>query len=153
MTLYRITKTKYAATAFEGVGAKLAGGRWNSVGRAVVYTSEHPATAALEILVHVKRSQLLRDHYSVIVAEVPDDLIAQLDPAALQKGWDAPEEGKASTDVGDAWFDAQVSVGLRVPSAVLRGQFNVLLNPLHPDWEQVALGELEAFLFDARLAE
>ncbi len=135
------------------MGSKLAGGRWNSSGRSVVYTSLHPATAVLEVLVHVKRAQLLRDAYVMIAAEVPDELIRSLDPAALPRGWDAAEETSASTDIGDAWFDEQVSVALRVPSAVMRGQYNLLLNPEHPDWRRVSLGTPEPFLFDARLAE
>ena len=118
----------------------------------MVYASEHPATAALEILVHVKRAQLLRDHYSVIEAEVPDTLIRSLDLDALPEGWDASEETAASTGIGDAWFDQQISVALRVPSVVIRGQFNVLLNPLHPDWPQVTVDEAKPFAFDPRLA-
>ena len=115
--------------------------------------SEHPATAALEILVHVKRSQLLRDDYSLITAQVPDEFVVTLDVAALKRGWDAPIETTNSTSVGDAWFDERVSLGLRVPSAILRGQYNVLLNPLHEAWAKVSLAELEPFLFDSRLAQ
>ncbi len=118
----------------------------------MVYASEHPAVAALELLVHLKRAQLLRDHYSVIAAEVPDALIRSLDPSALPEGWNTPEEGAASTAIGDTWFGERISVALRVPSVVMRGQFNVLLNPLHPDWPQVSVHEAEPFLFDPRLA-
>ena len=147
-----MTKTRYADTAFDGVGSKRAGGRWNTPGHAVVYTSEHPAVATLELLVHLKRAQLLRDHYSMIAAEVPDALVRSLDLNALPEGWNAPEEGTASTAIGDAWFGERVSVALRVPSAVMRGQFNVLLNPLHPDWPQVRVYNAEPFIFDPRLA-
>lgn len=148
-----MTKTKYAPTAFEGTGAKLAGGRWNSAGRSIVYTAEHPAAAVLEVLVHLKRAQLLRDAYVMVEVEVPDGLIRSLDPAALRDGWDAAEESAAGTDVGDAWFDEQVSVALRMPSAVMRGQYNVLLNPEHPQRSSARLGKPEPFLFDPRLAE
>ena len=86
------------------------------------------------------------------MAEVPDALVRSLDLDALPVGWDAPEETSASTGIGDAWFDQRVSVALRVPSVVLRGQFNVLLNPVHPDWERVRLSEAEPFAFDPRLA-
>ena len=101
---------------------------------------------------HVKRAQLLRDHYSMVTAEVPDALVRSLDLNALPEGWDAPEETAASTGIGDAWFDGRVSVALRVPSVVIRGQFNVLLNPLHPNWQQVVVHEAEPFAFDPRLA-
>lgn len=127
------------------------GGRWNSPGRSVVYASEHPATAVLEVFVHLRRAQLLRDAYVMIAAVVPDELVLELDPAVLASGWDAPEETRTSTDVGDAWFDEASSVALRVPSVVMRGQKNVLLNPAHPEWSRVKVEESEPFLFDTRL--
>jgi len=74
-----------------------------------------------------------------------------LDPHALARGWDAPIETPASTDIGDAWFDARVSVAVRVPSVAICGETNVLLNPEHPNFEQVVIGPPEPFLFDARL--
>lgn len=139
------------STAFEGVGSKKAGGRWNSSGRAVVYVSENRATAALEILVHVRRAQLLRDAYVMFMLDVPDDLTSVLDPQALLPGWDAPIETTASTDIGDVWFDARASVALRVPSVVIRGETNLLLNPEHPDFGQIVIHPPEPFLFDVRL--
>lgn len=114
-----------------------------------MYTSENRATAALEILVHVKRAQLLSDNYVMFELDVPNDLFATLDPQALPKGWDAPIETTASTDIGDAWFDARV----RVPSVVVRCESNLLLNPEHPDFKQVVIHSPERFLFDARLAQ
>lgn len=135
------------------MGSKKAGGRWNSPGRAVVYASENRATAALEILVHVKRAQLLRDDYVIFALDVPDDLVATLEPYALAEGWDAPVETPASTDIGDAWFDARASVALRVPSVAIRGETNLLLNPGHPDFGKVVIRPPERFLFDRRLEQ
>lgn len=129
------------------------GGRWNSPGRSIVYASEHPSTAVLEVLVHLKRAQLLRDAYVMIAADVPDKLALELAPAALASDWDAPEETRASADVGDAWFDEASSLALCVPSVVMRGQKSVLLNPEHPEWHRVMVGEPEPFLFDTRLFE
>lgn len=129
------------------------GGRWNTKGRPLVYTSEHPAVAALEVLVHVKRAQLLKDSFVMIEAVIPDESIVTLDPKALTAGWDSIEETKASTGIGDNWFDERISLALRVPSVVMKGQFNVLLNPLHADWPKVRLSEAEGFLFDSRLSQ
>ncbi len=134
------------------MGSKLAGGRWNTPGRAVVYTSEHPATAVLEVLVHAERPQLLRDSFVMLSAEVDDTLVRTLDVSALPARWNELGDMTIGQRTGDTWFDKQVSVALRVPSVILRGQFNVLLNPEHPDWAQVDLGEPEPFMFDPRLA-
>jgi len=127
------------------------GGRWNSPGRAVVYTSEQPGVAVLEVLVHAERPQLLRDSFMMLSAEVDDDLVRTLDVAALTEGWNKSGDLRVAQSIGDAWFDAQVSVALRVPSVILQGQFNVLLNPEHPDWAQVGLAQPEPFMFDLRL--
>ena len=151
MKAYRLTKTRYASTAFEGTGSRLAGGRWNSPGRSVVYTSTHPSTAVLEILVHVRCADLLRDAYTMISADIPSALILDLDTGKLPAGWDAAQETAASTAIGDEWYDTLASVALRVPSVVMRGEHNVLLNPNHPDWNRVTIGTPERFLFDPRL--
>jgi RES domain-containing protein len=101
----------------------------------------------------VKRSQLLRDAYVLIPADVPDELIATLDPSSLKPGWNSPEENRITTDIGDQWYDQSMSVALRVPSGVLRAQFNVLLNPRHENWKRIRVGVPTPFLFDSRLAE
>jgi RES domain-containing protein len=44
------------------------------------------------------------------------------------------------------------SVALRVPSIVVDGEFNYLLNPLHPDFAQLKIGEPRRFSFDPRLS-
>lgn len=135
------------------------GSRWNSPGCAVVYTSENHATAALEILVHIieilvhiKRAHLLRDDYVIFELDVPDALVATLDPHALPEGWDAPIETTASTDIGDAWWDAGERVTLSVP-IVVRGEMNLLLNPEHRDFDQIVIRPPERFLFDERLGQ
>lgn len=102
---------------------------------------------------HVKRAQLLRDAYVIFEVDIPDNLILMVEIAALAQGWDAQVETRASTDIGDSWFDAGASVALRVPSVVVSGEFNLLLNPEHPDMSRVTIGNPAAFLFDPRLAD
>lgn len=74
MILYRMTKTRYISTAWSGLGAKEAGGRWNSVGTALVYLSETASLTMLETLVHINAPQLL-DAYTLLSIDVPDDQI------------------------------------------------------------------------------
>ncbi len=117
----------------------------------MVYSSEHPATAVLEVLVHAQRPQLLRDSYLMLSAMFDDHLARTLSVATLPAGWNNLTDTSGSRIIGDTWFDDQVSVALLVPSVILRRQFNVLLNPEHPDWPRVTLGEPEPFIFDPRL--
>lgn len=77
MILWRLTKARYARTAFDGAGARLYGGRWNSPGRAVVYLAGSLALAALEILVHVKSRGELEGFVKIRV-EVPEGLTSDI---------------------------------------------------------------------------
>jgi RES domain-containing protein len=47
---YRVCKTRYPV--FDGTGAEIAGGRWNSRGRPLIYCADSFAGALLEILIH-----------------------------------------------------------------------------------------------------
>lgn len=89
----------------------------------------------------------------MVSAELDERLVRTLDPRALPEGWDNLETLTVPQRLGNAWYDQSVSVALRVPSVVLRGQSNVLLNPEHPDWADVVQLEAEPFLFDPRLGE
>ena len=147
-TLWRLTKARYATTAFDGEGARLYGGRWNSPGRAAVYLAGSLALAALEILVHVK-SQRELEGYVKICVEVPDGLTS--DVGALPANWRRGRALDETRAVGDRWLGAGETLLLRLPSVVIPEESNYLLNPRHPDFGQLAIGEAESFLFDPRL--
>ena len=86
--VWRLVKEKYADSAFSGEGARQGGGRFNSPGRPVVYTSESLALAELEILVHLPTSRLL-DSYVAFRAHLPDGAARTLDRARLPSNWRA----------------------------------------------------------------
>jgi len=54
--------------------------------------------------------------------------------------------------MGDAWIKSGRPAALRVPSVIVPGEFNYLLNPRHPDFSNLKFGEPAAFLFDPRLS-
>lgn len=59
----------------------------------------------------------------------------------------------ASTrEFGSRWVVETRSVVLRVPSAVVEGEFNYLLNPRHPNFARLEIGEPQRFSFDPRLS-
>lgn len=87
--------------------------------------------------------------FVILMAEVPDDLVTTLEKPP--QGWSALPPGDASRRIGREWVRSGSSLGLRVPSVVLRGEHNVLLNPMHPDFGHVEIGEPEPFAFDPRL--
>lgn len=148
LTLWRLTKARYADSAFDGEGARLYGGRWNSPGRAVVYLAGSLALAALEILVHVK-SQTELEGYVKLRVKAPEDLVSEVGdlPPNWQQGR-APEETRR---IGDAWLAAGETPLLGVPSVIIPEEWNYLLNPRHPRLSEISLGVPEPFLFDPRL--
>ena len=150
LTAWRLCAAKYAATAFDGEGARLHGGRWSLRGIPVVYTSESRALAVIEVLANVdERDRLLDIAWVLISAEVATGLIEK--PVRYPADWRAFPRPVATREFGAAWAREQRSAVLRVPSAVVPGEFNYLLNPAHPAFSQIKIGKPEPFTFDPRL--
>lgn len=148
--VWRITKRKHLKTAFSGSGARRYGGRWNSPGSAIVYTSETQSLAALEMLVHLEAAELFKD-YVLIAVEIEKSLLQDIDRARLPRNWRTDPSPASLRKIGDEWAFALSSVALRVPSALVPDENNVLLNPSHPDFVNLAIGEPVSFRFDPRL--
>ena len=139
MTLvWRIVKEKYAESAFSGEGARRAGGRFNSPGRPVVYTSESLALAQLEMLVNLPTDRLLGS-YVAFRAALPESSVDAVGRESLPAGWRADPAPRAVKRVGGRWIRSETSLALRVPSAVVPSETNVLINPSHPRFEEVQI--------------
>jgi RES domain-containing protein len=150
LTAWRIVKPRHAANAFDGEGARLEGGRWNSPGTPVVYTSQSAALAALELLVHLGRGSILRA-YVLIPCMFDAAVVSRLDRKRLPKNWrsyPAPSDLQA---IGDQWIKSAASAVLEVPSVVIETESNYLLNPNHREFESVRLMRPQPFDFDLRL--
>ena len=139
-----------ARSAFDGEGARLYGGRWNSPGTRVVYVAGSVSLAVLEVLVHLGDAGVLSS-YSLCAVEFGDGLIEPLDRSGLPAGWRSYPAPFALRGIGDAWVRDASSVVLEVPSAVIERESNYLINPMHPDFASVNVGEPEPFEFDSRL--
>jgi len=149
--VFRLVKAKHAARAFDGEGARLYGGRWNSPGLRVAYASESVALAALELLVHLEEQALLA-RYAVCAVRVPDAALETLDEAALPADWRSAPAPVALQEIGRSWLDSARSPALAVPSAVVPIERNVLLNPAHRDWHRIRRDDPAPFTLDPRLA-
>ena len=150
MQLWRLVKTRYAAIAFDGEGARMHGGRWNSPGTRVAYASSNSALAVLEVLVHMTAGSVLPG-YSLVRAHVPDSLVEELPESELPRSWRAfpvPPEVQA---IGDAWVRSGRALALRVPSVIVEGSHNVLINPEHTTFSRLAVESVRPFGFDPRL--
>lgn len=149
MRVWRITRRKY--TALDGEGARLNGGRWNREGVAVVYTSATLSLAALEYLVHVDVEDVPDDLVALEI-EVPDDApAAAVSLDELGADWNTADEHPDCLEAGDARIGRGEALSLRVPSAVIPWEFNVLLNPRHPEAARMEVVSTRDFSFDRRL--
>jgi RES domain-containing protein len=150
MQVWRLIKTKYAATPFDGEGARLYGARWNSPGNRVAYASGNSALAVLEVLVHMTGGGSLPG-YSLVCACLPDSLVEVIDSADLPDNWDSSPVPPEVQAVGDAWLASTRSLALQVPSALVRDSYNLLINPEHGDFGRLTIISSEPFDFDRRL--
>jgi len=150
ITAWRIVRTKYASTAYSGEGAVRASGRWNSRGTALVYAAESRALAILELMVHLEADELLK-HYRLISASFDESLVKLLRVADLPADWKASRAPDTTKRIGDLWVASNESVVLKVPSIIVAGESNYLLNPNHPQFRKVLIGPPQAFRFDRRL--
>ena len=150
MRFWRMCRERYAATAANGEGARLYGGRWNSRGVRMVYASTSLALAAVEIFVNLEPN-LLPGDLVFIEGEVPEALgTGRLELKQLPEGWHRARD-ESLRRFGDEWIRAGQTVGLLVPSAAIRGEWNMLLNPAHPSFPKVKFHETRRFEFDARM--
>jgi RES domain-containing protein len=149
LKVWRLCRRKHAA--FDGEGARLAGGRWNRRGTAVVYTSATLSLAVLEYFVNLPVAAAPPDLVA-ISAEVPGEIpISSLLAENLPRGWRKYPAPEALADLGTRWVGEAGTAILAVPSAVVPQEKNYLLNPAHPRFREILVGRPEPLPLDSRM--
>jgi RES domain-containing protein len=146
---WRIVKEVYAATAFDGQGAWLYGGRWNSQGTRVVYASETQSLAILESLVHLNPSLTFK--YMAIPIEFDNKLVESVAVTDLPVDWTEEPPPPSTKRIGDQWLKKARSVVLKLPSVIVQSESNYLINPAHSDFKKINIGKPRSFAIDPRL--
>ncbi|WP_162053059.1 RES family NAD+ phosphorylase [Pontibacter pamirensis] len=150
MIVYRLSRGKFR-NDLSGRGAELAGGRWNSKGIAILYTSESIALCTVEIAVHMPLGIVPADYYLVRI-HIPDDApTKELAPEELPADWKSFPHANSTQEIGDAFVLKSEHLVLKVHSATVQGTYNYLVNPRHADFGKVAAIEAVPFEFDKRL--
>jgi RES domain-containing protein len=150
MTVYRLCR-KAHANDLSGRGAELNGGRWNGKGTAMVYTSASRALCLVEIMVHVPAGIIPKDYYLVSIS-IPDNThIIAIDPKDLPDNWSKNPVPASTQKMGNAFIARQEALVLKVPSAIVKDEWNYLINPSHKDFKKVKITSIELFSFDTRL--
>lgn len=149
LTVWRITTARFAATAFSGEGARLYGGRWNPKGFELVYTAQSRSLALLELMV---QDAPLHARYLLIPARLPDTVsVTHIKVADLPPDWRRLDRRDVLQRMGRDWLERGDSAVLAVPSAVVPAERSYLINPRHPDFAHIIIGNPEALETDLRL--
>jgi len=149
MHIWRLFPERFRDSAFTGVGGLYAARRWNHLGTPMVYTATSRALAALEFFVNLEPNEA-PDDLLIAEATVPDEFVEMLKLKELPRNW-RELNNKRCRDLGSGWAASLRSLALKVPSAAVEGDWNVLLNPKHPEFAKVAIGSVKPFRFDERM--
>ncbi len=150
LTARRVVPPQRAATAFDGEGSRIYGGRWTSAGRLSVYVASTTSLALLETIVHAPSALL--PAYLVVPLTFDSGLVSEIATRKLPASWRRYPAPPDLQRVGDDWLASGRSAVLRVPSAVVPEEFNFLLNPEHRDFRRIAIGRRFAIATDSRLS-
>jgi len=146
MMAYRFSKPQF--DSLSGEGARLFGGRWNSKGKAVIYSSLTISLSLLELLIHsAAYDEILTNELCVL--ELPDHHLSEIEIKQLKHGWQNDES--YSRYIGDEFLSSQSSLLLKVPSVIIPEENNILINPKHKDFKKIKIRSAKHFKFDARL--
>lgn len=149
MIVYRITLAKWA----NELHASGYMARWNSKGTFVIYTAGSRALACLENIVH-RSGEGLNSVFKVMLIKFPDTIkIEEIKSEDLPKNWYKIGVNQHSQKIGDNWVKEGKTAILKVPSAIIKKEYNYILNPNHKDYKKIKLIDIEDFDFDPRLKE
>lgn len=151
MLVHRIVKSLARTRDLSSLGAFLEGGRWNSEGVHALYTSENPSLAMLELLVHLDQQEIPPGMYQMEIWLSRSARILELNDADMPDDWREPDNLYLRS-LGDRHLREGRYLGLKVPSAVMPSQCNIVLNPQHPSFGKcVRVEKVSPLELDRRL--
>ncbi len=150
MEVYRLSKQIYASI-LSGKGAAIKGARWNSIGVEIIYTATNRSLAMAEVAVHLSLATLPSD-YMMVTIHIPDDIsLLKLNSTDLPTDWNTFPHPSTTQAIGDQFIADNKYCVLQIPSAVTQGDYNLLINPNHPDFKRIKIILTESFPFDKRI--
>ena len=148
MIVYRITNSLFKDD-ITGNGAKIKGARWNLQGSSMLYTAENISLCILELLVHIGL-QDIQNFYHLLAIVIPDSAdVTEISIGKLKTDWLEDEDYTAF--MGTEFLKNKRSLVLKVPSAIIDEEHNLLINPYHEDFKKIKIKKSKEFIFDERL--
>lgn len=132
----------------DGQGAALYPGRWNQRGVRLLYTSQSPELAMLELLTKLTPATF-GTRLALEIALPQETQVQDATPVMLEhllRG-----ENDDTQIYGSSWVAEARTLVLKVPSAVLPVSFNYLINPAHPQAKQLEILRQVEVSLDSRL--
>ncbi|MBK8442962.1 MAG: RES family NAD+ phosphorylase [Sphingobacteriales bacterium] len=152
MEVFRLAQEKYA-TPLSGKGAAIKGARWNPIGVELIYTAQNRSLAMAEVAVHFTLATLPED-YMMITINIPDEIeINELTETGLPMNWKEFPHPISTQKIGNDFVAENKYCVLKIPSVVTKGDFNLLINPNHKDFNKISITKIEKFPFDKRIFE
>lgn len=150
MIVFRLCRKSYA-NDLSGRGAEINGGRWNGKGIPALYTSSSRALCAIEIIVHIPAGIVPKDYY-VVTIDIPDSAsVKTLHIKDLPANWNSNPISATTQRIGNTFLSGQKDLVLKAPSAIIKDEWNYIINPVHTDFQNVKIINVEPFAFDTRL--
>jgi RES domain-containing protein len=149
MEVFRITKAKYAKKLSASGGQN----RWNRENEYVVYTSGSRALAVLEMVAH-RSAKMRREDFKLLTVELPGGRKFYEEKLAngLPPDWKSMKNYNILQRMGSGWYLSKSRLILKVPSVLVEGAYNYVINTDHPDFRNnVLLKSVEDFNWDSRL--
>ena len=148
MIAYRITNSQFKDD-ISGNGAKIKGARWNLQGSSMLYTAENISLCILELLVHIGL-QDIQNFYHLLAISIPDGVsVSEISIRKLKTNWLEDEDYTAF--MGTEFLKNNENLVLKVPSAIIEEEHNLLINPYHTDFKKIKIKKSKEFIFDQRL--
>lgn len=150
MIVFRLSRRRYS-TELSGKGAAIYGARWNSRGVELIYTAESRALALAEIFVHLSLA-MLPDDLVMVSINIPESVSIRLpDKISMPDGWSDFPYSYGTQEIGNRFVNERKFCVFKVPSSVVKGDFNYLINPLHPDFVKIRIIDISDFIIDRRM--
>lgn len=150
MEVFRLSRKNFTSS-LSGKGAALKGGRWNSIGVETIYTAGNRSLAMAEVAVHFTLATLPAD-YMMVTIHIPDDIsLKKLNVTDLPAGWNSFPHPNFTQVIGDKFIAENRHCVLQLPSSVTQGDYNLLINPKHPEFKRIKIVAIETFPFDKRI--
>ena len=149
MEVFRLARAAYK-NKLDGKGAAIKGARWNSAGVEIIYTAANRSLAIAEVFVHLTAATLPVDFYMLTIY-IPDDVsMIKMSSSQLPFEWNRFPHPSSTQQIGNTFIRAAKHSVLQIPSAVIAGDFNYLINPNHAEFSKVHIIESARFMFDNR---